>query len=158
MQTPKAGRCGLCFFKRNGARQEDVIENKQWQSHANHFWWISLVCSATWPVFQMEEVFVRALSLYCGSADRVEISFCLSHVGWSFWGNSLFGHIMSAGNIRIRFCNVVSYFSHFLYLFSGNDTFVSTGGKCAHSIMDLILMYFVGEQKNATMEKLIKQW
>lgn len=58
-----------------------------------------------------------------------------------------------------EFCFVMffSYFSHCLYLFNGNETFASAGGKHSHSQMDLILMS-KGEQEMATMEKVSRQY
>lgn len=100
------------------------------------------------------------LSLRPGSTDTVEISLYLSRMGLKFfWGNNLYGHIILAGNIRILFCNVFSYF--FIAFTCLMEMIacvcVCVGGENhSHYIMDLILMS-KGEQKVATMEKLSRQ-
>lgn len=67
---------------------------------------------------------------------------------------------MSAGNIRILFCNVFSYFSHFLYLFSGNYTCVSAVGENI-LIVEWIWYWCTlceGEQKTCHLEELSRQY
>lgn len=101
----------------------------------------------------MEEV-----SLYlCAPVPqtRWKYHFIFHTLRWSFWGKNLCGHIISAGNIRILFCNVFFLFFS-LPLPVKWKSFDVKRGKHTHCIMDLILMC-TGEQQNVPMEQLSKQ-